>query len=43
MLLLKFLVKTEIGQRSSCMYKMQDMYTNTNEGIVFEILSLVAA
>ena len=41
-LLLKFFVKTEIDQRS-IIYKMQDMYVNSNEGIFFQICSVVGA
>ena len=40
--MLKFFVKIEIGQRSR-IYKMQDMYANSNEGIVFQTRSLIAA
>ena len=36
-LLLKFFVKTEIAQRSH-VYKMQDMYANSNEGMVFKLV-----
>ena len=32
--------KTEIGERIR-IYKMQDMYANSNEGVVFQTLSLV--
>ena len=41
-LLLKFFVKTEIGQRSR-IYKTQDMHANSNEGIIFQTSSLVEA
>ena len=36
-LLLKVFVKTEIGQRSRT-YKMQDMYANSNEDMVFKLV-----
>ena len=35
--MLKFFVKTEIGQRSR-LYKMQDMCANSNQGMVFELV-----
>ena len=35
--MLKFFVKTEIGQRSR-LYKMQDMYANSNQGMVFRLV-----
>ena len=37
-----FFVKTEIRQRSH-IYKIRDMYTNSNEGIVFQSRCLVGA
>ena len=37
LLLLKFFVKTEIGQTSR-IYKVQHMYANSNEGMVFKLV-----
>ena len=39
--MLKFLLK-QTGQRSR-IYKMQDIYATSNEGIVFQTRSLVGA
>ena len=37
---LKFFVKTEISQRSHT-YKMQNIYANSNEGMVFKLVVLL--
>ena len=35
--MLKYFVKAEIGQRSR-LYKMQDMFANSNQGMVFKLV-----
>ena len=35
--MLKFFVKTEIGQRSR-IHKMQDMYANSNKVMIFKLV-----